>query len=238
MTPAFRVRTLMLTTALLSLSAAATVSAQVVILQSRGPSATEYYAGRVLSSTHKIHLKQGDKLQIKVGDETRTVTGPGDPATEQPTSVIAVLKSFLSEDKTHYQDVTAARGIGQDDPQRDNIWLIDVSSGTTFCVAPDVKPSMVRWNTQYDAKVLIEAGEGHPEVHLEWPAGAATLEWPDSLPMKDDKSYLVHVDDRDAVKLTWRRIDSPAVGVVHFAKQLRQNGCRQQFDTLTASIEP
>ncbi len=237
MTPAFRTRLLTLTTAL-ALSAAATASAQVIVLQSRGPSASEYYAGRILPSTRKIHLKQGDRLQIKVGDETRTVTGPGDPVAEQPTSVMAVLKSFLSEDKTHYQDVTAARGIGQDDPQRDNVWLVDVASAATFCVAPDVKPSMVRWNTQYDAKILIEAGEGHPEVRLEWPAGVSTVEWPDSLPMKDDQSYLVHVDDKDPVKLTWRRIDSPAAGIVHFARQLRENGCRQQFDILTASIEP
>ncbi len=229
-------RLLALTSAFAILASAA--SAQVIILQSRGPSASEYYAGRILPSTKKLHLKAGDRLQIKVGDETRTVTGPGEPSAEQPNSVIAVLKTFMSEDKTHYQDVTASRGIGQDDPQRDNIWLVDIASAGTFCVAPDVKPSMVRWNTQYAATVLIAASDTHPEMKLDWPAGAATLEWPDKLPIKDGESYLIQVDDRDPIKLTWRKVSSPADGVVRFAKELRQNDCRQQFDILTASIEP
>jgi len=211
--------------------------AQVVILKASGPSSAEYSAGRVLASTKAIHLKAGDRLSIKVGDETRTVVGPGDVTVDTPRSTLETLRALLTANKSGYQVFTASRGNSGFDPVQGNLWALDVSTTSTFCIAPDAQPSMVRWSAGQEAKVEITpaGGAGRPMV-VTWPRDQTSLPWPESLSTADGSAYDLRVGDKDPVTVTWRRVNGPSDGVTAFARELTDHGCDQQVDTLMASL--
>lgn len=220
----------------MTLGSAYDASSQVIILQSSGPNAATYYPGRVLPSTKAIHLKQGDRLMIKSGDETRTVVGPGEVTSPPPPSFIEMLKVLLSQDSQNSLTVTATRGADDDNPDRQNLWLVDIGSQTDFCVSSDARPKIVRWTTQFPTKLVVDAGPGHPELTVPWPAGASTLSWPEALPMKDGASYAIRVDDKDPITLVWHKVDPPSASMTKFVNQLHAKGCQQQLDVITGSL--
>ena len=220
----------------LALCLTSAASAQVLILQSSGPDQAVYFPGRVLPSTKALHLKQGDRVLIKAGDETRTVVGPGDVDLKPQASFFDLLKSLVSQDGQNSTTVTATRGAEDDNPDRQNLWLVDIGSQTDFCVSSDARPKLVRWTTHFPTKLVVDAGPGRPELTIPWPAGESTLSWPEALPMNDGLSYAIRVDDKDPINLIWHKVDPPSSGLSKFAKALRAKGCQQQLDILTAGI--
>ena len=219
------------------LASSGTAWSQVLVLQSSGPDAAVYPAGRILPSTRMIHLKQGDRLTVKVGDETRKYEGPLDVKAEPSASFIEVLRTLISQGTQSSGGELATRGSAGDSPELQNLWQVDISSRVDFCVSLDARPSLIRWTTQFPTNLVVDAGEGRPGVTVPWPARQSTLPWPESLPLTDGASYAVRVDDKDPVTVTWHRVEAPSSSLIRFTKQLVAKGCKQQLAAVGAGFD-
>jgi hypothetical protein len=220
----------------LAVMAAAAAQAQVVVLEARGPSASQFPKGRVLPPNMRLDLRAGDVLRVIDPAGVHTLTGPLGAAPSVARD--GRLTQIFRREDARVSQLAVARGAGARPRPRDpdGLWDVDVVSSpvVTACAAADVRPQLWRWSTGGARDVEITQRGGGAPLKLVWPAGADRLEWPSSLPVDNDAQYVVRLDDDAPVVVTWRAIGPLEGDMAALAQRLLDNGCADQFHTLEA----
>src|SRR5579859_4703044 len=131
-------------------------TAQVVVLNARGPSSAAYPQGTVLPADRTIYLKSGDQLEVLDAAGSHLLTGPtAVKAGQVDTGAKAALKDIFRRANASRPGIAAVRGFtlqGEGAPASDGastapLWRLDVpawqesepSDAHNFCVPSDRK---------------------------------------------------------------------------------------------------
>ena len=96
---------------------------------------------------------------------------------------------------------------------------------------------MWRPNTSRASVVSIVDPRDNRKIDVDWPAGAATIAWPEQVPFADGGRYLMRMKGRTTVtKVIAHRVLTDMPSDAHRAAWMADNGCRPQARRLLAGI--
>jgi len=209
--------------ALLALAAGPAV-ANVLVVRS---TAAQYRPGRSLGDNEAFTLRQGETLVILSARGTRAFQGPGTFRSTQPGVQVAANSGARL-------GVVRSAGIDPNQPPP-SIWQIDVSSSGTVCLPSASNATLWRPDSSGEARLSIRGPGGSQQVS--WPAGAATLAWPSSLPLANDARYdLTQAGTAVPTQVTVKLVGPVSTDFQQMADTLIRNGCQQQLDLLVDSL--
>ncbi len=214
------------------LAAAASATANVLVVRSSGPSAAAYPAGKSLPDNRRIALRQGDSVTVLDARGTRIFRGPGrfNPSAPAP---IASIPAAPGEVRPRVAAVRAAPFVPGSDA---SIWQIDAAQSGTHCLAGDGAPSLWRADASAAAQATLEAPDGSRR-EIAWAAGEESALWPADLPAGDGADYeLRQPDVAVPARIRLRRIAPPPSDIPAIAAALIEAGCQAQLDLLVDSL--
>lgn len=216
--------------AALLLAGATSVSANVLVVRSSGPSAQSYPAGRSLADNARITLRGGDTLVVLDARGTRTFRGPGtfSPAT----AAVAGNSAQTAPDRRARIGAVRSAGILPASPS--TIWQVDVSQGGTVCLANTSEVTLWRPDSSQTAHLAVSGPGGARD--LEWPAGRATISWPSDLPISGSAPYQLRQEGVAVpTTISFRPLNTAPDDMQGVAEALIRNGCQEQLDLLVDS---
>jgi len=217
----------------LLLAGASAAMADILVVRSAGPSAKNYPLGRRLPDNARIVLQANDQLTLLDGRGTRELRGPGTFTAASASNVPAQLASNAAASGRRAR-IGAVRG-GIEGPPPRTIWEIDVSRSGNFCISPQRKVDL--WRSDPAAQAVLTITAGGKTRQLSWPAGAATLNWPDDLPLADGTEYRLSWPSAAApTTIRFRTLPPGAAGLDATASMLIANQCQAQLDLLIDTV--
>lgn len=205
-------------------------SATALVVRSSGPSAPNFRPGKALPDNAKVALKPGDVLTVLASDSTRTLHGPGTFALasaggDSRLSIMAGRRGRFSALRT--------AGIV---PRSPTIWHVDVSQSGKACLADPKSVMLWRSSAAKPATLTITRAGGTPQT-AEWPAGQATLAWPDQVPIAAGTEYQVSVTgEKPPAKVTFATLSSVPTDLSSVAKALIDQNCDNQLNMLIETL--
>jgi hypothetical protein len=239
---------------LLLMCGATAATAQIVVLNARGPSAAAYPQGAVLAPNRVIALRQGDQLEILDAAGSHVLAGPATVTAGQISSGSkAQLQDIFKRANATRPGIAAVRGFTLDEgkpatpaasPEATPLWRLDVSAwqeaepmdSHNFCVMKGQIPVLTRNEDKANGSLVIEQEANQASQTVTWSAGARNLPWPSSLPVADGSVYDLNLDAAGATSVRWRTIPQETSSLTELASSLLANGCYDQLDTLQAQF--
>ncbi len=233
------------------LSASGIASAQIVVINARGPSASAYPQGSILPPSRVINLKAGDQLEVLVSTGSRVLSGPIVlPAGQVDMGTKVALGDIFKKANASRPGIAAVRGFSlvQEEPpappQGPPLWRLDVTAWQqaepmdvhNFCVMPGQPLALTRDDFASEGKLSIYQERTRSTRVVVWPAGARALAWPTDLPTDDGSSYGLNLDAAGATTVNWRTVRAGATSLTELASELLSNGCYDQIDSLQAQF--
>lgn len=223
--------------------------AQAVVVRSTGPSSASYPPGKRLAAGASVTLKAGDVVTVLDKAGTRVLRGGGtfavDGAINRDRSAAALLARSLSNPASvRAGAVRGAPGeaVAAGEPLPVSIWLADVDKGGRVCVPRG--SDVYLWRGQSEARRFVWLGEseGGSTVRVALPARTAGVAWPDAIvPLADGQGYRLSEEgdpnkgvEFEIVMIEPETVPADAAGL---GTLLLDNGCKVQFDWLTAGLE-
>jgi hypothetical protein len=226
-------RTLRFVLAALLLGGAGAAMADILVVRSVGPSAKLYPLGKRLPDNARIMLQANDQLTLLDGRGTRELRGPGAFTAASASSAPAQLATAAANG--HRARIGAVRGIESGPLRPPTIWHVDVSKSTNVCVSPPNKVALWRADPASEATLTV-AGSGGTR-RLTWPAGDATLDWPDGLPLTDGAEYRLSWAGAAApTTIRFRTLPQRPAGLEAIASMLIADRCDAQLDLLIDTV--
>ena len=167
-------------------------------------------------------LQASDQLTLLDGRGTREMRGPGTFIAASASSAPAQLASAAAANGRRAR-IGAVRGIETGPLRPPTIWHVDVSKSSNVCVSPPNKVALWRADPAADGDADRHRRGGTRQ--LAWPAGDATLDWPDGLPLTDGAEY----------RLSWQGAAAPTT--IRF-RTLPQRPAGLEGDRLDADRQP
>jgi hypothetical protein len=206
--------------------------ADILVVRSVGPSAKSFPLGKRLPDNARIVLGANDQLTLLDGRGTRELRGPGTFTAASASSAPAQIAA--ASVGARRARIGAVRGIDTGPLRPPTIWHVDVSKSANVCVSPN-RVSLWRADSGPEA-ILTVAGAGAPR-RLTWPAGAATLDWPDDLPVTDGAQYrLSWSGGGTPATIRFRTMPQRPAGLEATASMLIANQCEAQLDLLIDTV--
>ena len=232
------------------LCGASLATAQIVVLNARGPSAAAFPQGAVLAPNRMISLRAGDQLEILDAAGSHVLNGPTTVAAgRMDTGSKAGLQDIFRRANASRPGIAAVRGFSLTEAapppapaatEAPPLWRLDVSAlqegepsdAHNFCVMKGQTPVLTRGAAKNDGSLVIYQEANQATRTVAWAAGVQNLNWPDALPVADGTVYDLNLDSAGAATVRWRTIPSGAASLTQLASALLQNGCYDQLDTL------
>ncbi len=226
-------------------------SAQVVVLNARGPSSASYPQGAVLAPGRLISLKIGDQLEVLDAAGSHVLKGPASlQAGQISTGSKAALQDVFRRANASRPGIAAVRGFTLDDGRTPApievppLWRLDVvswqqgepSDPRNFCVERGRIPVLTRATTASEGRLAIYQDSTHVSRVLPWPAGARDIAWPNSLTHADGDLFSINLDDAGATTVRWRTVPAESANLTALATTLLDNGCYDQLDSLQTQV--
>jgi hypothetical protein len=244
----------------LSLFAADTSSAKTIVIQSSGPSASRYPAGRVLSEPLSIDLRKGDSVKILDSAGTRVLTGPGKIRDAVPRTMAnekrvalanlmsakaqrrsrtgAVRKVELTETVASPLDGVSGSADLSANPEttsQNDLWVIDPLKAGSWCVQNMDAVELWRADNKDSENLTVTRDSGARE-DARWPKGGNIIYWPANIPANDAERYFIQVGNGDGSYITLHDVGETD-DMVELATALEANHCDTQFDMLLADVQ-
>ncbi|MDB5694308.1 MAG: hypothetical protein JWO81_3371 [Alphaproteobacteria bacterium] len=209
--------------------------ADILVVRAVGPSAKSFPPGKRMPDNARIILKAGDQVTVLDGRGTREMRGPGSFTAASASSAPAQLASAANVSGRRAR-IGAVRGVDTGPLRPPTIWHVDVAKSSNVCVSPPSKVSLWRADAG-TAATLTVAGSGAATRRLIWPAGAATLEWPDELPVTDGAEYRLSWAGAAApTTIRFRTLPQRPAGLEATASMLIAAQCSAQLDLLIDTV--
>ena len=211
-----------------------------VIVASSGPSAAQFPVGRKLSPTDRITLKENDQVTVLGASGTRVIKGAGTHRVgAQGTSnrsAYAVLTRQNSARRSRTGAVRAGAPIVE--PERPNIWYVDVTEGGTMCIADTDAVSLWRPNSDEAATYVVRRGDAPDGIRITFDEMEDTADWDATrMPLTDGGTYRIAAPDGGAgneFKLVL--LPTPPNNPEDMAAALIERGCTGQLDLLATTL--
>ena len=218
----------------LLLAGASAAMADILVVRSAGPSAKNYPLGRRLPDNARIVLQANDQLTLLDGRGTRELRGPGTFNAASASSAPAQLASNAATSGRRAR-IGAVRGPATGPLRPGTIWDVDVSKSTNICVVPQNRLRLWRNDATADATLTVTGASGTRRIT--WPAGDATVDWPDDLPLTDGAQYRLSWSGAAApTAIRFRTLSQRPAGLDATASALIANQCTAQLDLLIDTV--
>jgi hypothetical protein len=226
-------------------------TAQIVVLNARGPSAAAYPQGAVLASGRIITLKAGDQLEVVDAVGSHVLSGPLSlPAGQIAKGSQTGLQDILRRANASRPGIAAVRGFSLDEGKAATpsevppLWRLDIPSwqqgdpneARSFCVPRGQTPTLSRGMAGPESRLVVFQDATHASRVITWPAGARTLNWPANMPYADGELFSLDLDDAGSVMVRWRTIPAATESLTSLASAMLDNGCYDQLDALQSQI--
>ncbi len=202
----------------------APAAAAPLVLRAIGPSATTYKQGRMLPDNASLSLQSGDVLTVLVATGKRILRGPGTFSLGGGAQLASAFNPRGRFGALRSGEVATVPSL----------WDVDVSQSGTFCLAGPAKVTLWRPESTTGGTLAIKAADGKAQS-IEWKAGAATLVWPEQLPITEGKDYQFAWSAGDTTQLKFVRLATVPDDLSVLAKALIDHGCQSQLDLLINS---
>jgi len=216
-------------------------AADLVVVASSAPGVAP---GSVVKSDTVLKIPVGASVTLISGTgKTVTLKGPhsgppgaGGGGTGSP-DLIASLSGLLKGSERETGALGTMRALAPPAPPTDP-WVIDVGLSGDHCVAAAGVATLWRGSSSHTRPVSIIDLKDNSQLDVDWPAGAATLAWPSTVPLADGGRYLVRMKgSATAAKLTVHRVPAQLPTDAHRAAWMADKGCRPQARRLLAAIK-
>ncbi|HUZ74638.1 MAG TPA: hypothetical protein VMU87_16760 [Stellaceae bacterium] len=221
---------------LLVMAAEAAHAAQLVVVSSHGIRLTP---GQQIDGSKPFALHDGQEVTLmSSAGQLITLEGPSDAAPDRhvsggSTDVASAVAALITERKARTSEVGVVRG--EKDVVLPSPWVVDVTHPGTSCVQLGEPVVLWRSGDYSDAAVSIAPADRSWVVSGRWPANAAELSMPATLPLRDQTSYVISVGGKQA-PVTLRIIPSAVGNDVMRASWMSQVGCDNQANALLAML--
>jgi hypothetical protein len=213
-----------------------TAMADILVVRSVGPSAKSFPLGKRLPDSARIVLQANDQLTLLDGRGTRELRGPGSFTAASASSAPAQLAASTGMVNGRRARIGAVRGVDTGPLRPPTIWHVDVAKSANVCVSPPNRVALWRADPAATA-TLIVAGAGAASRRLTWPAGAATLDWPDDLAVTDGAEYHLSWPGAPApTTIRFRTLPQRPAGLEATASMLIAAQCSAQLDLLIDTV--
>lgn len=218
--------------AALLVTTAASAAADVLVVRSSGPSAKNYQPGQRVADDARLRLQSGDTVVLLDARGTRTFRGPG---LFSPSSAVQAGTHTVAGPDGRRARIGAVRSAGIVPASPTTIWDVDVSQGGTLCLANTSDVRLWRPDAS-EATELTITGPGGASQSVEWPAGTATITWPDALPLRDGAEYQLNRPGTAVpTRIRVKTLSAPPTDLEAVAEALISNGCPEQLELLVAT---
>ncbi len=219
-----------------ALAAETAAAAQLVVVNSHGIRLTP---GQQIDGSKPFSLHDGQEVTLMSSSgQLITLEGPSNAVPDSragggTTDVATAVAALLTERKARTSEVGVVRG--EKDVILPNPWVVDVTHPGTSCVQLGVPVVLWRSGDFSDTAVSIAPADQSWAVSGRWPAGAAELSMPATLPLRDQTSYIINVGGKMA-PVTVRIIPAAVGNDVMRASWMSQVGCDNQANALLAML--
>lgn len=207
--------------------------------------------GGIIDHSAALNLPEGAKLTLlSTSGKKIEISGPyagaaeagngagGDEAANR--GMLAAVSRLIVGKSTDDRQVGVTRNVpsavGQgstEDP-----WALNVSISGSHCVMAEGSTLLWRPKAETTENVSITRMKPKARAKTQWPAGAASLEWPATLELTDKATYLVRVGKGMLVnKFKIHVLPSDLASDFHRVAWMSERGCKRQARKLLASLK-
>ena len=237
--------------ALIATITASAATAQIVVLEARGPSAAAFPQGAVIPPNKTISLKAGDRLEVLDAAGSHVLNGPVILAAGQvDTGSKAALQDIFRRANASRPGIAAVRGFSLQEgapappPEVPPLWRLDVtawqqaepSDSHNFCIQKGQTPVLTRASATSEGRLVIYDEATKTSRTVTWPAGARDLAWPSDIAFADGQPFGLNLDSAGATSVRWRTVPAEQASLTAVAGALLDNGCYDQLDSLQSQV--
>lgn len=221
---------------LLTLAGSAAGAAELIVVELHGIRLTP---GQPVDGSKPLSLLDGQQVTLlSSSGQIVKLEGPSEAPPDSQVKggsgdVSGAVTALLTERRARTSEVGVVRG--ENDVKLPNPWVVDVTHPGTSCVEAG-KP-VVLWRSEdlSETQVSIAPADRSWSVAGHWPAAADQLSMPASLPLRDQKSYVINVGGKLA-PVTMRIIPASVTNDAMRAGWMSEVGCDNQASALLAML--
>jgi hypothetical protein len=220
--------------------------ADVVVISSN---TRAYRAGQELKDSERLKLGSSDLITVLLPtNAVREVKGPFDGDVSElgrgrPSSgreLWTLITSYFTTGGVDESRVGGTRALSPTatTPPRDATppagseapWTaIPLGEAGVYCVASDQPPEIVRVSGSPTGAVRLAAKDMTAIAGLAFDGGAASVQWPASIPLADDASYRFIIPGQPSVAFTVKLIEKSGLESPEVLTVLYEKGCTAQI---------
>jgi len=215
------------------------MAAQLVVVASTAPAIKP---GQIVDGAKKLEIPAGASVTLvsqagksmKLAGPYSGVPGSGSGGGDGKT--IGSISKLFSGSGTESGTLGAMRSAGGGVPGDPR--LVDISRSGTHCYTAN--DSLQLWRDKASAAAVLSMRNlsGGSRVSASWPAGDATVGWPEGLALENGAAYLARIKGRPtAAKITLRTMPGDLDTDVSRALWMADNGCASQARRLLSSLK-
>ena len=210
-----------------------------------GAEGTNLGEGDIVDGATSLSLPAGARLTLIAEDGTAvTLEGPydGAPLAEAPESgeertLFRALGTLFAggggqQGATKGATRGGPGGGGGDDP-----WRIDTATQGDACARAGGPATLWRAKSDRASSLKLTHKNARTSAEVEWPAGAATLDWPSAVPLENGADYLMKLRGVQIARtVTLHLVPGDLQSDAHRAAWMAAQGCLAQARGLLARV--
>lgn len=222
-----------LTTGLLTFLAAHPAAAsQLVVIEAHG---LQLAAGATLDGTKKLALAEGQDVSLLAANgQVVKLEGPASVVPDSrfgggSSDLRTAIAALAAQREARTSEVGLVRG--ENDVTLPDPWLVDVTHPGTSCVRPNVPVVLWREPPLAETKVIFSPKDLSWHMSGIWPAAAAELQMPATMPLHDHTDYVIDLAGKLApvtVRLIPDSVNNDAMRIGYMSEV----GCGNQVNAL------
>ena len=223
----------------LSIGTWTVMAAQLVVVAS---TATGIKPGQVIDGAKKLEIPAGASVTlVSQAGKSMKLAGPysgapGGGSGGGDGKAINSISKLFSGSGAESGTLGAMRSAGGGVPS--DAQLVDISRSGTHCYSANDSLQLWRDKASSAAVLSMRNLAGGSRMSASWPAGDATVEWPEGLALEDGAAYLARIKGRPtAAKITLRTMPGDLDSDVSRALWMADNGCAGQARRLLSNLE-
>ena len=194
-------------------------------------------------------IPAGTELEIPAGKSVTLISPSGTPetlkgpfkgkvgarvtgASEDGERLVRALAKLVDDDKDG-ATLGAMRAVGDKGGVPTDLWVINVTMSGTYCVVGDQPTRLWRPKSDKKGALSLKLVPLSKRVKVSWPAGEATIPWPDGIQLRDRGNYLVQLKGSlNAIKFQIRMLPEKLASAAHRVVWMARKGCDRQAGLL------
>lgn len=230
-------RAIVLSMAWLCLATAEARADKLLVVASTMPTLA---VGNLIDGARALTVPPGTSVTvISQSGRTTTLSGPfagkpGDGEGASDPDLLSELQRLLTA-PTEVALIGSVRANPLGEP--DDPWAMDVSRSGSHCIRAEGRPNLWRPSAEKATSLSLKLRSPRQKVTVHWPRGAATVAWPEELPLLPDVVYVARLKGGKTAKLLQLSVVPDGLpSEAHRAAWMAKAGCEVQAKKLLTSL--